>query len=91
VNTNGNAYDPIWNLKPQPPQWALDAGLPAPDNGEVLGEYVTRIGLDYWKLVEGLDTRAAVNAHIRLVNMLADACPDAWQAHLREWVQARRC
>jgi hypothetical protein len=88
---NGNVRDPIWNLEPQPPQWALDAGLPYPERGEVLGDYCGRIGVSYWKLVEGLDDpRAGVNVHIRLVNMIADACPDAWWAHVEEFVTAYR-
>lgn len=87
---NGNSRDPIWNLEPQPPQWALDAGLPYPEIGEPLGEYCHRIGVPYWKLVEGLDARATVNVHIRLVNMIAEACPDAWRAHVQEFVKAHR-
>lgn len=83
-----NGHDPVWNLEPRPPGWALDAGLPAPDPGEVLGEYCVRLGLDYRKLTDGLDARAAVNAHIRFVNMIADACPDVWQQHL-EWFVAQ--
>jgi hypothetical protein len=90
VKSNGRRRDPIWNLKPEPPQWALDAGLPAPVNGEVLGEYVERIGLPYWRLVYGLTPRTAVNAHIRLVNMIADSCPDVWRRHLHEWTAERR-
>lgn len=88
---NGNGRDPIWNLEPQPPQWALDAGLPYPALSEPLGEYVARIGLSYWELIEGLyDPRASANVHIRLANMIADACPDAWRAHVSEFVKAYR-
>jgi hypothetical protein len=88
---NGNGRDPIWNLEPQPPQWALDAGLPYPEKDEVLGDYCGRIGISYWKLVEGIyDRRASANVHIRLANMIADACPDAWRAHVEEFVKAYR-
>lgn len=86
---NGNHRDPVWNLEPQPPQWALDAGLPYPEINEPLGEYCERIGISYWKLIEGLyHPRAAANVHIRMANMIADACPDAWRAHVDEFVKA---
>ena len=90
MKKNGNHHDHVWNLEPHPPQWALDAGLPHPEIGEVLGEYCVRIGLPYWRLVEGLDERASVNVHIRLVNMIAETCPDAWRAHVNEFVKAYR-
>ena len=91
MSTNGHALDPVWNLEPQPPQWALDAGLPYPEINEPLGAYCQRIGINYYELVNGLDDpRAGVNVHIRLVNMVADACPDAWRAHVAEFVKAHR-
>ena len=88
---NGKHRDPVWNLEPNPPQWALDAGLPYPYLGEVLGDYCARIGVGYYTLVDGLtDPRAAANVHIRLANRIAEVCPDAWRAHVTEWVNAHR-
>ena len=91
MTTNGKTRDPVWNLSPNPPQWALDAGLPHPTVGEALGDYCIRIGVPYYKLIEGLDDpRMAGNVHIRLVNLIAEACPDAWRAHVQEFVDASR-
>jgi hypothetical protein len=91
MSANGNSRDPIWNLEPNPPQWALDAGLPYPEQDEVLGDYCERIGLSYWRLIEGLDRRCATaNVHIRLVNMIAESCPEAWREHVDEFVKTYR-
>jgi hypothetical protein len=78
--------DPFWTIEPQPPQWALDAGLPAPDPGEGIGDYCVRLGLPFNELVSGLSCRADVNIHIRFTNMIADRCPDVWRQHVQAWI-----
>jgi len=84
-------YDPLWNIKPQPPQWAMDAGVPPPRALEGIGAYCERLGLPYTKLVEGLGEITAVNVHIRFANMLADENPGVWRQHVADWIaHARR-
>lgn len=75
-------------LTPKPPQWALDAGLPGPELGEDYCAYVSRLGLDCSELLEGLTTKTAVVAHIRLAQKLADGAPDVWNAHVDAFVRA---
>jgi hypothetical protein len=71
---------------PTPPSWAVAAGLPAPTRGETFRDYVTRLGLSPSELLEGLTTRTAVVANIRLASKVADTMPEAWQKHLRWFI-----
>ena len=87
---NGRHPDPFWHIKPQPPQWALDAGLPPPEPREGIGDYCNRLGIPYQQLVGDLSVRAAVNVHIRFANMIADRCPDIWRRHVEQWIEDAR-
>ena len=82
MGDNGHLPD----VKPNPPQWALQAGLPGPTETETLHDYCRRLGIDYLKLTAGLEPRTITNVHIRLVNVLAERCPDVWHKHLDEFV-----
>ena len=51
---------PYWDkLRPQPPVWALEAGLPAPREDENFVRYVTRLGLDSSYFFEDLTAQTA--------------------------------
>ena len=77
-----------WDTDAWAPQWALDAGLAAPDPGETMRSYCERLGVPYDRLVEGLTARTAVNMRVRFANVLADNCPGIWRAHVDAWVKA---
>lgn len=69
-------------LRPSPPQWALEAGLPEPFHGEGFSEYVKRIGLDPGLLLEELQERTLCLANLRLATTLQRALPDAFDRHV---------
>jgi hypothetical protein len=69
-------------MKPEPPAWALDAGLPAPTPGEDFNAYCQRLGIDPAPLVDGLDARTECIANLRLADRLQRDLPRAWQAHI---------
>jgi hypothetical protein len=70
------------SLRPQPPAWALEAGLPAPLEGENFVRYVTRLGLDSGYFFEELTAQTAELANLRLGSYLIDAMPDAFREHV---------
>lgn len=70
--------------KPEPPAWALEAGLPAPLMGEGFQEYVSRIGLDFQDMTIDLDERTAEFANLRLASALQVACPASFKKHLKD-------
>ena len=80
--------DGISHLEPKVPYWALNAGCPAPAVGEGIREYCDRIGVDYFSLIDGLTRRTAPVVHMRLADALIKHCPQAWDAHLKEFVRA---
>ena len=70
-------------LAPQPPQWALAAGLPEPEDGEGFARYVTRLGLDADWFFEDLTEQTAELAHLRLGSyLLAVHMPEVFQEHV---------
>ena len=74
---------PYWDkLRPQPPAWALEAGLPTPLEGENFVRYVTRLGLDSSYFFEDLTAQTAELANLRLGSYLIDAMPDAFREHV---------
>lgn len=75
-------------LMPKPPQWALDAGLPAPEKNENYCEYVTRLGYNCSELLADLTPRTHQIAHERLVSKLIVSLPEVWDRHLRVFVRA---
>jgi hypothetical protein len=79
--------DQLPDFEPCPPGWALDAGLPEPDENETFRDYVNRLGFSYHDLTRDLTWRTHCVAHVRLANAIADACPDAWRRHLDEFVK----
>jgi len=72
-----------FELRPNPPQWALDAGLPAPRDGETYCAYVERLGLDCDELMVELTERTLPLANSRLAAAIARACPDTFDAYKR--------
>ena len=64
-------------VTPKPPVWALDRGLPEPDDDEHLAAYALRIGIDPFPLFEELTPRTVEVAHIRFVHAIADLHPRA--------------
>jgi hypothetical protein len=68
-------------LSPRPPQWALDAGLPPPVEGESFCAYIERLGLDCDYLLEGLTGRTLPCANSRLASLLMRELPDAFWAY----------
>lgn len=74
----------LQDLPPDPPAWALSAGLPAPRGGENFVVYVERLGLEPDDLLDGLDDRTAPLANIRLASRLLEAMPGAFNRYFRE-------
>ena len=70
------------DLRPEPPEWALDAGLPKPEKGEGFFEYVTRLGLDPGPLLIDLNDRTMCMANLRLAHALKCAMPHVWDLHV---------
>ena len=71
-------------LRPSPPAWALDAGLPEPLQGEGFSEYVRRIGMDPDELLVELNERTLCLANGRLATSLQRALPDVFDAHVAQ-------
>jgi hypothetical protein len=69
-------------LTPKPPQWALDAGLPPPVEGEPFVQYIERLGLDPDPLLEDLTVRTLPLANSRLASLLFRELPDVFWAHV---------
>lgn len=59
-----------FGLKPEVPQWAVNAGLPEPEPGEGFATYVKRIGLDPTELLADLHEQTACLANLRLAHVL---------------------
>lgn len=70
---------------PEPPLWAIRAGLPEPLDGEDFCAYVSRLGLDPEPLLVELTPRTATIANIRLGSLLIDEMPAAFGAYVGEW------
>jgi len=71
-------------VKPSPPQWALDAGLPAPKARESFEKYCLRLGFsqdDIDELLTGLNDRTYVLANSRLAAYLVRRLPEHWEAY----------
>ena len=69
-------------LLPEPPQWALDAGIPYPLVGEGFTAYVTRLGLDSEALLEELNERTMCLANLRLATALQRSLPHYFDQHV---------
>lgn len=68
------------------PRWALDAGLPAPDDQETLTEYALRVGIPEVRVDEWfaeLDERTACIANLRFAEYLRSVSPKTWNAYHR--------
>jgi hypothetical protein len=70
------------DLRPEPPAWALEAGLPEPLEDEMFVPYVRRLGLSTRSLFDGLDDQTADLANIRLATRLHRAMPDAYDRYI---------
>lgn len=73
-------------LRPTPPEWALAAGLPSPEDGEGFIEYVTRLGLGAEVLTHDLDERTAELANIRLASLLQKEMPADFRLYVQGYV-----
>jgi hypothetical protein len=73
-------------VKPEPPAWALDAGLPNPTVDEEFAAYCVRLGIDPVPLIDGLTEQTLCIANSRLANHLQREMPRVWQAHINERV-----
>lgn len=72
-----------YGLAPSPAQWALDAGLPAPWEGEGFTEYAARLGLDAVELVDGLNATTICLANYRLNTQLQRRMRSTFDAHVQ--------
>jgi len=70
---------------PEPPLWALEAGLPEPWDDESFCAYVFRLGLDPEPLLVELIPRTALLANLRLDSLLMGKMPGAFSKHVGEW------
>lgn len=75
-----------YGLRPEPPRWALEAGLPEPKKEEGFAEYVTRLGLDAEELLVELTAQTAPLANGRLATTLARAMPGARDRYIEHLV-----
>jgi hypothetical protein len=75
-------------MKPEPPAWALEAGLPAPTADEDFDAYCIRLGFDPESFHADLTERTMVIANRRLAHRLRLDMPRAWQAHIDAVVAA---
>lgn len=71
-----------YGLRPEPPQWALAAGLPEPKKKEGFTEYVTRLGLDAEELLIDLTEQTSPLANGRLAATIRKTMPDAYDRFL---------
>lgn len=71
-------------IYPEPPAWALAAGLPAPFEGESLTEYATRLGFseeEQAALWVDLEKRVLDMAKYRLNHILTKKLPKEWETY----------
>ena len=71
-----------FDLRPEPPSWALKAGLPSPHEGETFIPYVQRLGLQPEPLLVELTERTIVLANLRLAHTLKYAMRPAYDRHV---------
>lgn len=67
-----------FGMRPEPPQWALDAGLPEPTCKEGFSEYVSRLGLEPDELLTELTEQTSPLANLRLAHTIRMVMPGAW-------------
>lgn len=67
--------------QPKPPQWALEAGLPAPKKDECFVSYVARLGIDADELLVELRAETASLANLRLGSYLISTMRKAFTRH----------
>jgi hypothetical protein len=70
-----------YGLRPEPPEWALAAGLPRP-NGEGFTDYVSALGLDPRSLLDGLTEQTICIANLRLATTLQRAMPHVFDLYV---------
>lgn len=75
-------------IEPKPPIWAIDRGLPEPEEGEDLATYARRLEIDPLDLFIDLTPRTVELAHVRFVHKIAEKYPEWWQEHVNEYVKA---
>lgn len=71
-----------YGLQPDPPQWALAAGLPEPESGETFSEYVLRLGLSPDSLLDGLTEQTVCLANGRLATALQRSMPQSFDLYV---------
>lgn len=72
------------DIRPEPPQWALDAGLPGPFEGESFAAYCTRLGLEPGEFLIDLTDRTSCFANLRLAGRLARDMPEQWSEYVHK-------
>lgn len=77
-------------LRPEPPEWALTAGLPGPLQGEGFSDYSKRIGIDPEPLLEGLNEVTLCLANLRLATALQREMPSYFNEHVKALVTKHR-
>lgn len=76
-----------YGLLPEPPSWALEAGLPAPHKGETFIPYVERLGLQPEPLLVELTEQTIVCANSRLKAKLASTMRPVFNRHIDTLVE----
>lgn len=66
---------------PEIPEWAIEAGCPAPERGESFQHYVERLGLDFEDLTIDLCERTVEIANVRLVSELRRRNPLSFERY----------
>ena len=76
-----------YGLLPEPPKWALDAGLTLPRTGETFSQYVERLGLSCPELLDELTERTICLANLRLATRLQYEMPGIFRRHVADLVR----
>lgn len=76
-----------YGLLPDPPSWALDAGLPAPHEDETFIPYVKRLGLQPRPLLVELTRQTIMLANSRLATTLSRTMRPAFDRHVARLVE----
>lgn len=63
------------------PDWAIWAGCPEPEEGELFPDYVRRLGLDPEPMLEGLTEQTYPLANYRLWSALMRSMPKQFSAY----------
>lgn len=71
-------------LEARAPEWALKAGLPPPEPGELFISYLERLGIDASEFLVELTDRTEELVHFRFEHILSQHLRPAWRSYIRE-------